>query len=288
MPMSWSVLEAIGHLPDIEIDIADAALQLARLETGRGDEPPGDWRETAAHLSELARESARIGDVMRDSSPEARAGAITGLLHGRFAYRGDTDTYDDLANANLIKVVRRRRGLPVALGVLWLHCLRAAGWEAQGIDFPGHFLVSLDPQGGEQRGGSGRGGRLLIDPFGCGRVMNSSALVELLRGIIGAEAVLQPGMVRPMSTRAVLLRLQRNLVQRRLLAHELEGALGSLESMLRIAPDEAGNWLGAADLHQRLGHTEEAISCLERFLVLVPQSEAASLARLQLEALRRS
>ncbi|HYZ63843.1 MAG TPA: transglutaminase family protein [Acetobacteraceae bacterium] len=32
----------------------------------------------------------------------------------------------------------------MALGVLWLHCTRAIGWGAHGIDFPGHFLLALE------------------------------------------------------------------------------------------------------------------------------------------------
>ena len=45
-----TALEAIGQLPDGEIDIADAALQLARI-----DAPEADWEGARAHLSELAR-----------------------------------------------------------------------------------------------------------------------------------------------------------------------------------------------------------------------------------------
>ena len=50
-------LDAIGQLPDAEIDIADAALQLARV-----DAPDADWRAARAHLSELAREAVRAAD----------------------------------------------------------------------------------------------------------------------------------------------------------------------------------------------------------------------------------
>ena len=57
--------------------------------------------------------------------------------------------------------------------------------------------------------------------------------------------------------------------------------------MLRIAPDEAANWLHAADLHRELGQASDVMRCLERFLALVPESEASSFARAQLEALRR-
>ena len=275
-------LEAIGLLPDVEIDPATAALQLARL-----DAPGSDWLAASAHLSELAREAAAIGVVLSGRSAEARAGALAGLIHARFGYRGDSETYDDLDNANLIRVIERRRGLPVALGVLWLHCIRAAGWDGHGIDFPGHFLVALAaPAVHERPETPPRQTRLLIDAFAGGAPVATADLLALLKRISGHDTPLRPGMIRPMSTRDVLLRLQRNLVQRRLLAGEAEAALGSLQGMLQIAPDVAANWLNAADLNRHLGRDGAAIECLERFLALVPGSDAATLARAQLDALR--
>ena len=134
-------LDAVGQLPDVEIDIAGAALLLARI-----DAPESDWRAARRHLSELAREAVELARAQRARDLAARAGALAGLITARHRYRGDTDTYDDPANANLIRVVERRRGLPVALGVLWLHCTRAIGWGAHGIDFPGHFLLALEAE----------------------------------------------------------------------------------------------------------------------------------------------
>lgn len=119
-----TALEAIGSLPDVEIDIGTAAIQLARVDT-----PAADWRGAVAHLSELARGVvAMAGQAGRDAG--ARAAVLSELIAGQHGYRGDVHTYDDPANANLIRVTERRLGLPVALGVLWLHCARAADWPA--------------------------------------------------------------------------------------------------------------------------------------------------------------
>lgn len=274
-------LAAIGVLPDAEIEPAMAALQLARL-----DRPQDDWRDASDHLSVLARESASIGAVMAGRSGEARVGALAGLLHARHLYEGDAETYDDLDNANLIAVIRRRRGLPVALGLIWLHCLRAAGWDAHGIDFPGHFLLALrtGPSGPGRIAARQR--RLLVDPFAQGLTLGNARLLSMLesRGQSGSGP--SPGITRPMSTRAVLLRLQRNLVQRRLAAGEIGAALGSLEGMLLIAPDDMTNWLDAAELNRLLGRTFKAGRCLERVIDVAPDSPAARIARQRLGDLR--
>jgi regulator of sirC expression with transglutaminase-like and TPR domain len=264
-----SALEAIGLLPDTEIDLADAALQLARV-----DAPDADWRAARAHLSEIARDAvqaAAAGETL-----VARASALSHVLFGQHGYLGDAETYDDLANANLIHVIERRRGLPVALGVLWLHAARAADWPAHGVDFPGHFLVGLQ----------GKGTQTVIDVFGGGTVMDAPALRALLKRIEGDNAELRPGLLAPMGSRAVLLRLQNNIKLRRLRAGELQAALACTEDMLRIAPDEAALWREAGLMHQRLDQVAAALRCFSRFLDLVPQGEAAGRVRVAMDELR--
>lgn len=263
-----TALDAIGLLPDTEIDIADAALQLARV-----DAPDADWRAAGAHLSELARDAA--GLPATDDLP-TRAEALAGLLVVRHGYAGDSDTYDDLANANLIRVIERRRGLPVALGILWLHTARAAGWGAHGVDFPAHFLIALE----------GKRGKAVLDVFNDGAPLGSPELRELLRRMEGDAAELRPGLLRPMNARAVLLRLQNNIVVRRLQAGNLAGALDCVTDMLRIAPDQADLWQQAGVMSQRLDRVGAALRCFERFLVLVPQGAAAEQIRATVERLR--
>ena len=124
----------------------------------------------------------------------------------------------------------------MALGILWLHCARAAGWEAFGIDFPGHFMIAL-PGGGSQ---------LVLDVFDGGQPMDARALRALVKRVEGPKAELRPGLLQPMGARAVLLRLQNNLKIRRLDAGDLTGAVAAVDDMLRIAPDHASLWREAA------------------------------------------
>jgi len=135
-----SALDAVGQIPDVEIDIADAALQFARI-----DEPDANWTAARAHLSELARDMAGTGRGITDL--EARASVLTRLLAGRHGYHGDELTYDDLANANLIRVIERRQGMPVALGVIWLHALPRRRLARAWRRFPGAFPDCTGRQG---------------------------------------------------------------------------------------------------------------------------------------------
>ena len=264
-------LDAIGQIPDGELDLAGAALQLARI-----DAPGEDWRAARDHLSELARDAVALAGERPGDDPSVRAGALAGLMTGRWRYTGDRDSYDDLSNANLIHVIERRRGLPVALGILWLHCARAAGWEAFGIDFPGHFMIALP----------GRKGQLVLDPFDGGAPVDARMLRAMIKRVEGPKAELRPGLLAPMAGRGVLLRLQNNIKIRRFDAGDITGGLAVLEDMLRIAPDHANLWREAALVNQRLDHVGAALRCFERFLDLVPEGEAAGRVRNAMEELR--
>jgi regulator of sirC expression with transglutaminase-like and TPR domain len=263
-------LDAIGQLPDGEIDIADAALQLARVDT-----PTADWRRARAHLSELARDAVQAAAEAPLDDIAAQAGILTNLLVRRHGYEGDSTSYDDPANANLISVIERRLGLPVALGVIWLHAAGAAGWDAYGIDFPGHFLIGL----------AGRG-QAVLDIFAGGIERDARHLRRLIKQVEGPAAELRPDLLRPMTARAVLLRLQNNIRQRRLHAGDRKGALTCTEDMLRIAPDQASLWREAALMNQRLDQVAAALKCFEKFLHLIPTGEAATRVRTAMDELR--
>ncbi|MDB5371519.1 MAG: hypothetical protein JWP04_161 [Belnapia sp.] len=269
-----AALTAAGQLPDAEIDLAAVALQLARIDT-----PEADWRGASALLSELAQAAvaAAAADPVADAGDaERRRLVLAEVIHRRFGFAGDTESYEDPANANLIRVVERRLGLPVALGILWLHAAEAAGWSAHGVDFPGHFLLAVE----------GGRGQALVDVFAGGTGLQAPELRRLIKRIEGEKAELRPGLVRLMEKRAVLLRLQNNIKLRRLRAQDLPGALACAEDMLRLAPGEAGLWRETGLMNQRLDRIGAALGCLERSLELEPEGPAAQRARMVLEELR--
>jgi regulator of sirC expression with transglutaminase-like and TPR domain len=258
-----AALDAAGQLPDAELDIGLVALQFARI-----DAPEADWQGARTLLSALVREAmqAALDDTTADrGEPEPRRALLAELLHHDRGFAGDTERYDDLANANLIRVLERGRGLPVALGILWLHLAEALGWEAHGVDFPGHFLIAL----------AGPRGPLLVDVFAGGAALTAPELRALIKRVEGPRAELRPGLLAPMTKRAVLLRLQNNIKLRRLRAGEIEAALACAEDMLRLAPDHAGLWREAGLMRHRLEQVTAALAAFDRALALEPHGEAA-------------
>jgi regulator of sirC expression with transglutaminase-like and TPR domain len=239
------------------LPIGEAALALASFER-----PRVGLARYRQHLAALARDVGRHADAGGDLAGRARAlGEIILLKHG---YSGDELTYDDVQNANLMRVVDRRKGLPVALGILYLHAARAQGWDSVGLAFPGHFLIRLT-DGPERR---------ILDPFHGGRVCDAAALRELLKAMAGQEVELQPEHYAPVADRDVLLRLQNNIKSRLLQAGRAEPALRIVETMLLLAPDMPGLWQEAGVLHVRLGNIRAAIEALQGFIVRAPDGSA--------------
>jgi regulator of sirC expression with transglutaminase-like and TPR domain len=249
--------------------IAEAALALASFERPRVG--PSRYRE---HLRLLARDVDRHAGAVGDVA--ARARALNEIILLKYRYSGDELTYDDLQNANLMRVVDRRRGLPVALGILYMHAGRAQGWDTVGLAFPGHFLIRL----------SDGPDRLILDPFHGGRACGAAELRELLKASAGQDSELQPDHYAPVSDRDVLLRLQNNLKARLLQAQRYERAVAVVETMLMLAPDLAELWREAGMLHAGLGNMRAAAAALEQFVLRAPDGTARHQAAAMLQQLR--
>lgn len=247
-------LRRIGGQADSEIDIAQAGLLLAAL-----DRPQLGLERYYHHLSLLERDVAELAE--REGAADSldkRVEVLNSVLVERYGYTGDVETYDALQNANLMRVIDRRRGLPVALGILYLHAARSQGWTIAGLNFPGHFLLRLDL-------GSRR---CIIDPFNGGVTRNAAELRDMLKAMGGSAAELRPDHTEPVGSRDVLLRLQNNIKLRLIQEERPADALEIVETMLMIAPDRAALWREAGVLHSHFDNMRAAIMSFEHYLEL--------------------
>ena len=159
--------------------------------------------------AELARESAQA-----QGNAEAQAGACARLLGAAHGFAGDREEYDDPANSMLDVVLRRRRGLPIVLSVVYVEVARRAGIPLAGVGLPGHFVA----------GHFGAEPPLLLDAFAGGARV---------------EEEVAPGLVRPWSPHEIALRMLNNLVgsfQRR---GDLRAAIRAARMRL-VLPAEEG------------------------------------------------
>lgn len=225
------------------LDMARLALAFSVLAR-----PDADVAGQLSHLDEIAGRLA-------DSTGRRPSEILPEVMARDLGYGGDTDTYDDLVNADLAAVIDRRRGLPVALGILYCHAARAAGWDAAGLSFPAHFLIRVD----------GPGGRHIIDPFRGGQSLDAGGMRALLRQM-GAGDDLTAEHHQDVPDRHVLLRLQNNIKLRSLQRNDIEAGLAVLARMRRLAPDIAGLVMEEASILAEGGAILGAAKTVNRYL----------------------
>ncbi|HRJ12183.1 MAG TPA: transglutaminase-like domain-containing protein, partial [Alphaproteobacteria bacterium] len=243
-------LARIGTQADEEINLGEAALLLAFMEI-----PKTSLENYRNHIQLLIDETRAAMARKGEDTLLARAEVLHEVLVENHHYRGDSLTYDDLQNANLIRVIDRRMGLPITLGVLYLAVCLGLGWDAEGLNFPGHFLVRLNRENE----------RIIIDPFHDGQEMDVPRLRHMLKAAAGIAAELTPDHYLPMARRDILLRLQNNIKLRLVQQGRLELALKTVEVMQAIAPKEISLWRDRGMLLAAQGEIQAAIETIQKF-----------------------
>ncbi|MGR4862547.1 SirB1 family protein [Caulobacter sp. LARHSG274] len=244
-----AVLTKAGECSDEIFPLFDAALACAVH-----DDPDRDLEPTLA-LAKLS--VARLTERMTSESPEE---ALAETMAGDLRLSGDLLTYDHPDNADVIAVAERRKGLPVALGVFYLHAGRACGLNLHGVDFPGHFLLRIETDEGP----------LALDPFSEGRVVLPSELSRraLHTGLMPDVAAKLDVLMSPISDRAVLIRLQNNIFARAQQARDWARAERSALRRALLNPTDHHPWLDVAAAREGQGALGGALQALSRAQVL--------------------
>ncbi|KAK1181904.1 transglutaminase-like domain-containing protein [Streptomyces sp. NBS 14/10] len=128
------------------------------------------------------------------------AAALAGLLGDRLDFRGSAADYRRLESSLLHEVLRRRRGLPILLSVVWLEVARRAGAPVYGVALPGHFVVGF---------GDPYGRHVLADPFDGGRVLSDEDAALLVAGALGVPPAAT--VAAPATPLEIVLRILNNI-----------------------------------------------------------------------------
>lgn len=242
----------MGHLSDDSLDLVETALLLAKA-----DRPEVHLDSYQRHLVTLCDDvGGYISGLSTPLSVEICHEALVQVLYRRYGYIGREDCIDDPESANLTHVIDRRSGLPVVLGMLYIHVAHHQGWNAEGLNFPGRFLLRLEINSE----------RLILDPFVGGAIINSHDLRSILKAVSGCHAELHPEYYQSVSTRDILLRMQNNIRYRMLRDDQVEDAIQVIDMMLLFAPKATYLWREKAILLTRIDLIPNAIIALELFL----------------------
>jgi regulator of sirC expression with transglutaminase-like and TPR domain len=168
---------------------------LACLLVGAETEPALDVDEPLARLDELAAAVTLTPPVDVRGAALALQAALGGA-----GFAGSAADYDDVRSSMLHEVLRRRRGLPLLLSVLWTEVAARRDLPAYAVGLPGHVVVGIGDPDDEH---------VHVDPFGGGRPLGRDDLEALVQLSTGGP--LQPEHLRPVAPHDLLLRLLTNV-----------------------------------------------------------------------------
>lgn len=242
-------------------DVAPGALAIAAVEYPRLD--------PQAYLAKLDAIGAQaLESVARAAGAEgpvhARVEAVNHCLYTELGFRGNRDKYADVRNSCLNQVLDRRTGIPITLSVVYIEAARSAGLRAEGINFPGHFLVRVwdGATGGADDG-------LVVDPFDGGAVLTEQDCRALLARQEDGDVAFRPALLARASRRQMFVRMLVNLkrlyVQNRSFAH----ARTVTDALLALSPSSLQELRDRGLLSYHLHDYAPALRDLEEYLKLV-------------------
>jgi len=259
-----------GLVNDEEIELDTAALVLSEL-----DHPGADLAPYIELLRQIDGRLREYGSEAVASNDQARL--LAHVFHDEFNFTGDTETYDVPLNGDLIRVVDRRRGLPVSLSILYVAAARRMGWKADPLNTPGHVLVRI----GDQE-------PVIIDPFNGGAIVEERQLVSLLKGNLPADGQIHMDQLAAMTNRATLVRLLMNQASRAEQANDPGRAITLYQRMTLVAPGNPDGWWALARLQLVAGLIEQARASLSAMLEVTRNPERRKIVTAALEAMPRA
>jgi regulator of sirC expression with transglutaminase-like and TPR domain len=253
-----SLVQSDDHFPLLE-----AAASLAQDE-----EPTIDVQQVLDDVERLLkRVTARMPEEADDLT---RLAILTQVFYKDLGFGVNANNYFAPENSYLFEVLRTRRGIPISLAVIWLELARGLELQAQGISFPGHFLVKVALEGG----------LVVLDPL-TGESLGLDSLSERLSPYRDpADQTAAPDLdegetplglyLQACSPRDMLARMLRNLKEIFRAQEDWPRMLQVLDRLVILLPEVWSERRDRGLVHAELGHVHEALQDLRLYLEAVP------------------
>jgi regulator of sirC expression with transglutaminase-like and TPR domain len=248
---------------DDQFPLLEAAASLAQDE-----EPTLDVQQV---LDDVARLVKRVKARMPEAADDlTRLANLTQVFYKDLGFGMNANDYYAPENSYIFDVLRTRRGIPISLAVIWLELAQALDLQAQGISFPGHFLVKVALEGG----------LVVLDPL-TGESLGLDSLSERLSPYRAPEdQFAAPDLdegetplglyLQACPPRDMLARMLRNLKEIFRSQEDWPRMLQVLERLVVLLPEAWDERRDRGLVHAELGHVHEALQDLRQYLEAVP------------------
>ena len=217
---SVALFENLVRRDDAFIRLPAAALAIATVAY-----PSLSVQEQLDLLEEIGRGAvARLRGIVSADDRDAR---LNHYLFCELGLQGNREEYDDPRTSFLNDVMARRLGLPITLSLVYIEVASMCRMPAEGIGFPGHFLVRDVTTG------------WILDPFNGGQRREIADCKDLFvqQGFEAKDWT--DDLLAAVTKRQILLRMINNL--RRLYSRDGDAQrLAMLEAMANAVGEEGG------------------------------------------------
>jgi regulator of sirC expression with transglutaminase-like and TPR domain len=251
------------------IDLPAAALALGLIARP-------DLARAAARLEALALEV--VAEIGHPSDVETAVTALAEALGERRGFRGDTDDYDDPHNCFVHETLIRRRGMPIALTVIYMAVGARCRLRIDAIGLPWHVIA---------RAGDEEHGYVYFDPFAGGQALSRPQIAAFLesRGVPAGGRL--DTYLAALTPRQVLTRMLYNIKRVYLERRDDRRAWLATDLLLTITPWAIDELRDRGLLSARLGEIDRARADLTLYLDHAPDARDAARVAALLRALDR-
>ncbi|MGG1944740.1 SirB1 family protein [Trinickia sp. NRRL B-1857] len=270
-----SVLDYFATLvaDDDSLPLTETAISLAQ-----DTYPDLDLEGVLAELDELALRIKRR--LPEGADLTEKIGALNRFFFRELGFAGNLNDYYDPDNSHLNVVLKRRRGIPISLAVLYLELGEQIGVPVKGVSFPGHFLLRMTLPEGD----------VMLDPT-TGQSLSEAQMVDMLEPYISHTEQSVGNALRmllqPATPREIVARMLRNLKAVYLQSERWQRLLAVQQRLVVLLPGNIEEVRDRGFAYARLDYLRPALQDLERYLEDCPDAEDATAVESQLNELRQ-
>ena len=255
---------------DEGLPLLEAAACIAQ-DTSPGLDVQAVLAEVDALLSRLKRK------LPADAAGMHKLRVLNAFFFGELGFGGNVNDYYAPANSYLNEVLRTRRGIPISLSVLWLELARGLSLQADGVGFPGHFMVKVRlPQG-----------QVVLDPF-TGESQSPEQLSERIAAFRPDGAWREETEVplalylQPASAREMLARMLRNLREIHRSSNDMAMWFAVQDRLIVLLPQAWAEYRERGLMHASQGRLAQAVQDVQTYLAQHPRAPDAATLQEQL------
>ncbi len=241
-------------LDDHAFPLLEAAACVAQDEY-----PELDIQQVLGDMDQLiARLKRRLPN---DAAALQRLRLLQQFFYRDLNFSGNANNYYDTDNSYINAVLRTRKGIPISLAIMWLEIAQAIGLNAQGVSFPGHFMVKVSLPLGQ----------VVIDPL-SGHSLSREELSERLEpykrrsGLVEEFDVPLGLYLQSCKPRDILSRMLRNLKEIHKTQEDWPRFIAVQNRLIALLPDAWAEYRDRGLALAEIGENQAALPDLELYL----------------------